>query len=119
MPKSMQGYWMLDQVCPRKDVVRPTSCDATGSGYLTAALSILAGPDSFVLGECDRIRGHLCEMTGRENLRVGVEKHKELAEQSILNIRKSNPALLTDSPPRVQIMAGNALSGKDTVCCLV
>ena len=42
---------MLDQVCDPKDAIRPlTSCNATGSGYLTASLSILAGPDSFVLG---------------------------------------------------------------------
>ena len=42
---------------------------------------------------------------------LGVEKHQELAEQSVRNIRNSNPELLTSSPPRIQIMAGNVLSG--------
>ena len=42
---------------------------------------------------------------------LGVEKHRELAEQSVRNIRNSNPELLTSSPPRLRIMAGNALSG--------
>jgi len=61
----------------------------SGSGYLTASLALMAGPGSFVLG---------------------VEKHRELAELSIRNIRSSNPELLTSSPPRIRIMAGNALS---------
>eukprot|EP00210_Caulerpa_lentillifera_P003483 g3323.t1 len=61
----------------------------SGSGYLTAALAVLAGEDCFVLG---------------------VEKHQELANRSLTNIQNSNPELLTGTQPRVKIMAGNVLS---------
>lgn len=61
----------------------------SGSGYLTAALAVLAGESAFVLG---------------------IEKHRELAERSLLNIQESNPELLIGDHPRVKILAGNVLS---------
>lgn len=79
-----------------------------GSGYLTASLALLAGPGSYVLGRSLSL-GKLLKRGS------GVEKHRELAQQSIRNIRSSNPELLTGVPPRLQIRAGNALSGKNTL----
>eukprot|EP00210_Caulerpa_lentillifera_P002850 g2724.t1 len=61
----------------------------SGSGYLTAALGVLGGIGSTVLG---------------------VEKHWELAERSRKSIRKSNPDLLIGPNPRVRILAGNILT---------
>jgi len=61
----------------------------SGSGYLTAALAVLGGIGSTV---------------------VGIEEHWQLAEKSKNNIRKSCPDLMMQPNPRVRILTGNVLS---------
>ena len=73
-------------------MAKPQLCsrDAPGSGYLTACLGLMIDGNGTVLG---------------------IEKHPELAQQSLLNIRASQPHLLEGNPPPVRIVAANVLSG--------